>query len=329
MTGRRALRILVQALGAVLGVALFFWALRMAFTPENQASVRRLLDAPWRLVAAMILLNVATIIVNGLVFWVTSIPVKRVGVLSAILTNAVSSFLAFLPFKISALTRIYLHHRRDGVPLRGVVGWMIGAGLTALAAMVPVVAACALAPVVGGWWLVIAIAGAFACTAIGVWLARLADARIPWLRALSLGSTVVARNAWVMHAGCALRLLDFALQTGRFLVAASAMGLAVAPARAALDATVYFVIGAASPGGVLGFREGGLAWIRSLMSVDDDAAEQIALLALAVTGAEAATFCVLAVIAAAWMRLDRLVFRAAAEELAAEDAGLTPPPPAD
>ncbi|MGP1310372.1 MAG: hypothetical protein ACTS27_09265, partial [Phycisphaerales bacterium] len=151
--------------------------------------------------------------------------------------------------------------------------------------------------------------GAFSCTLLGVALARLADTRVPALRVASLGSYVVARDAKVMLVACALRLADIAIQTGRFLIAAKALGMALGIDKAAFDAAVYFLIGAASPGGVLGFREGGLAWLGELLAVDDAAAEQIALLALAVTGAEAATFCVLAVLAAGVMRLDRLLIR--------------------
>lgn len=312
---------MVQALGAIVGVGLFVWALRLAFTPENQDAVRRLLDAPLGLILAMAALNVATIVVNGLCFWITARPVRPVPASSAILTNAVCSMLAFLPFKISAITRVYLHHTRDGVPLRSMIPWMVGYGLTAIAAFGPIVAAAAFAPRLGGAWLPLGVAGALACTTAGVGMARLADRRLPLLRALSLGSTVVVRDARVMLAACALRLGDLAIQAGRFLVAAQAMGFALSAERAALDASIYFLIGSASPGGVLGFREGGLAWLGEVFSVDNAAAEQIALLALAVTGAEAATFAVLAVIAAGVMRLDRLVFRAAKAELAAEEPG--------
>jgi hypothetical protein len=213
---------------------------------------------------------------------------------------------------------VYFHHTRDGLPLRAVVPWMVGYGLTAVASFGPFIVAAALAPLIGPAWLVVGVLGAFSCTMLGVGLARLGDQRLPALRKLSLGSNIVVSDARVMVIACTLRLADIAIQTGRFLVAAKAMGLALAPDRAAFDASVYFLIGAVSPGGVLGFREGGLAWIGKALAIDEKAAEQIALLALAVTGAEAATFCVLAVIAAGIMRLDRLVFRAAKEELAAE-----------
>ena len=323
MSRKRLVRVLVQALGAAIGVALFVWALRLAFAPENQDAIRRLLDAPLWLAGAMIALNIATIVVNGLTFWVTAKPVYPIPARSAILVNAVCSFLAFLPFKISAIARVYLHHTRDGLPLRAVVPWMVGYGLTAVATFGPFIAASALAPIIGPAWIVIGVLAAFACTMLGVGLARLGDRRIPAIQKLSLGSSVVVRDAKVMTTACVFRLSDIAIQTGRFIVAAKAMGIMLAPDRAAFDASVYFLIGAVSPGGVLGFREGGLAWIGDLLSLDAQAADQIALLALAVTGAEAATFCVIAVIAAGVMRLDKLVFRAAKEELAAEEAAET------
>jgi hypothetical protein len=323
MNGRRLVRVMVQVVGAIVGVALFVWALRMAFTPDNQEAIRRLLDAPLWLAGAMILLNIGTVVVNGLIFWVAAKPISPIPAKSAVLTNAVCSLLAFLPFKLSAIARVYLHHKRDGMPLRSTIPWMVGYGLTAIAAFTPFILAAMLSPLIGAWWIVAGAIGAFACTGIGVLCARLADERAPALRKVSLGSWVIVRDAPTMFVGCALRLVDVGLQTGRFLVAAKAMGLALSVDRAALDATVYFLIGAISPGGVLGFREGGLAWLGELFGVDDKGAEQIALLALAVTGAEAATFCVLAIVAAFAMRLDKLIIRAAEKELEAEGS---PPP---
>lgn len=309
---------MIQVIGAVIGVALFLWALRLAFTPENQDAIQRLLNAPLWLAGAMIALNIATLVINGLCFWITAKPVRPVPAGSAILTNAVCSFLAFLPFKISAISRVYFHHKRDGVPLRSMVPWMVAYGLTAVAAFVPFIGAALLASVIGPAWLLVGVVGAFACTMLGVALARLADGPLPVLRVISLGSTVVVRDARVMTIACVLRLADIAVQTGRFLVAAKALGMAVTVDKAAFDAAVYFLIGAVSPGGVLGFREGGLAWLGELLAVDEQAAQQIALLALAVTGAEAATFCVLAVLAAGVMRLDRLIVGAAERALEQE-----------
>ncbi|MGP1310371.1 MAG: hypothetical protein ACTS27_09260 [Phycisphaerales bacterium] len=145
MTRRRLVRVMIQVIGAALGVGLFVWALRLAFTPENQDAIRRLLDAPLWLAGAMVALNVATIVVNGLCFWITARPVRPISGWSAILTNAVCSFLAFLPFKISAISRVYFHHKRDGVPLRAMVPWMVGYGLTAIAVFPPFILAAMLA----------------------------------------------------------------------------------------------------------------------------------------------------------------------------------------
>ena len=259
----------------------------------------------------MFLLNVATIVVNGLGFWVTSRPVKPVPALNCILTNAVCSFLAFLPFKASFIVRVLIHHKRDGVSMRAMVPWMFGFGLSAMGAFIPLLIAAMLAPTLGRWWVLAGVGGAFLCTFLGSMLAKLAAARVAWLRALSLGSYVVVKETPVMMGACAFRLLDTGIQTGRFLVAAAAMGIALPVERAVFDATVYYMIGSASPGGVLGFREGGLAWLASLLNLDDDAINEVALLALAVTGAEAAFFCVFAVIAAGVMRLDKLVLRRA------------------
>ncbi|MBX3353590.1 MAG: hypothetical protein KF684_11715 [Phycisphaeraceae bacterium] len=309
MKAHPAVRIAVQALGAAIGVVLFVWTIRLAFTPQNQESIQGLLRAGPLLIFVMFLLNLATIVINGLGFWIASKPVRPVPALSCILTNAVASFLAFLPFKTSFIVRVLIHNKRDGVSMRLMVPWMLGFGLSTIGAFFPMLLASTLAPQIGWRWVPLGVAGAYVCTVIGSLLGKLASKRVAWLRALSLGSYVVVRDTPVMLWACTFRLLDTGVQAGRFLVVAAAMGISLPIERAVFDATVYYMIGSASPGGVLGFREGGLAWFASLLNLDDDAINEVALLALAVTGAEAAFFCVFAVIAAGVMRLDRLVLK--------------------
>lgn len=309
MTRRRMLRVAVQALGAAIGVALFVWTLRLAFTPENQESIERLLHAGPRLIGAMLALNLATVTLNGLIFWITAKPLHPISPAGAVLTNAVCSFLAFLPFKVSFFARMFIHHRRDGVPLRVMAPWSVGYGLGAIAVFAPMLVGAALAPRIGSLWLVVGVGGAFGCTLLGSVLAKVASARSPLLRTLSLGSYAVVRDTPVMLLACALRVLDLGVQAGRFLVAAAALGLALPIGQAVFDSTLYFLVGSVSPGGVLGFREGGLAWYATLIDLSEAKVDQVALLALAVTGAEAASFLIFAVIAAGALRVDRMIFR--------------------
>lgn len=314
MKRRTIARIALQALGAIVGVALFVWTIRLAFTPENQESIERLLHAGPLLMLSMVALNLATVVINGLVFWITAKPVHPIPASSAVLTNAVCSFLAFLPFKASFIARMVIHHKRDGVSLRHMAPWAIGYGLGAIASFTPMLLAAAMAPRIGALWIPLGVGGAFACTLLGTLLAKFAAARSSWMRAASLGSYVIVKNTPVMMIACSLRVLDMGVQAARFLVAAAALGFVLPVGQAVFDATVYFLVGSVSPGGVLGFREGGLTWFASLLDLSEKAIEQVALLALAVTGAEAATFFVFAVIAAGALRLDRLLLRRTLED---------------
>lgn len=296
-------RIAVQCAGLLIGIALFAWAVSLALSDANQASWDAIRSAEARVVAAMIGLSLFSLVLNGLMFWCTLLPLRRLAPLEVVGVNAIATFLSLLPFKVGLATRVLIHHRRDGVRFREIVSWIAAMGALALAVLLPLTAA-------GLWrrdldilWAVGAGGGILACNVAGVALGRLAEAR-PWLARLSLGSWRIVRLPATVIAHLALRLLDVAVLAGRFLVAAAIAGVTLPPDQAVLIATMYFLLSVLAPAGTLGFREGGVAGLAILLGYDESS---IVLIALIVSAAEIAAAGALALPAAVVLRPDRLL----------------------
>ncbi len=79
MRGRRML----QLAAFLAGLALLAWCITLAFRPENRESVKKLLDADPGVVAGLFAVSLASIALNGTVFWLTIRPVRGVPFASA------------------------------------------------------------------------------------------------------------------------------------------------------------------------------------------------------------------------------------------------------
>src|SRR5437899_1941022 len=87
---RRLLRVLIQILGFAAGIASLGWCVTQAFKTNPHDPVNkfeRLLDAPRELLIAMFALSFATMTVNGLLFWVGLLPVRRLRATDVVATN--------------------------------------------------------------------------------------------------------------------------------------------------------------------------------------------------------------------------------------------------
>jgi hypothetical protein len=102
-------RLCVQALGFVLALVLLGWCIRAALSEENREQLERLGNASAGQVLLLLGLSAATLLLNGLLFWVTLRPVQRVPVVDHLATNALATFLALLPFKLGTLVRVAIN----------------------------------------------------------------------------------------------------------------------------------------------------------------------------------------------------------------------------
>jgi len=303
---RSLARIVVQLVGFGLSLALLGWCVSLALSEENRQAFENLRSGSGVQAGGLIALSLGTIAVNGVAWWALMRPVRALDLGGVSAVNALATLLSYLPFKLSVMARVALHNRRDGVTIM-----RMGAWFAAFSAMVVVV----VGPVVlvglwrrstdRVWWvgsvtlLMVAVAGLFVASRLfrgaegtarvraiaGVLRIGLLDR---FLRSnayahLHDGFTMTGHGPAVLVAG-AMRVADLVIQAARFYVAARILGVELGADAAVLLSVVYFAIGVASPFGVVGTREGGTTLIAGALAGGN---EQLAAIALLVSGSEA------------------------------------------
>jgi hypothetical protein len=324
-------RLLVQLAGFAVSLALLGWCLSMALTPDNREQLQRLWGASPFQIGGLLLLSLLTLQINGMIFWTVLRPVRRLRLPDMLATNALATFLTYLPFKASALVRILIHNRRDRIPVLTIGAWFAAIAMLLLVALAPAAAAAAWRQQIDGLWLALTIGGQAALGGSLLMVARtfrggrghariVAIAAVLRLRPLE---RVLASRAWTsLHAGfdmlacpkviiaaTALRLADIAVLAARFSLAAAIFGIDLPLDQAILISLSHFVIGVLSPFGVLGAREAGATSIAALLATGTDPAGTFAAVVLLVSATEAMVFLLGASIGLAWLRPDRLLRR--------------------
>ncbi len=302
------LRIAVQAIGFLIGVALLVWCVSLALDKADAEQWERLRRAGFGPAALLLGLTVFTVALNGAAFWMTLLPLRRLKLIDLIAVNAIATFLAYLPFKLGAMARVLIHRRRDHLPFREIIAWMAGFSALSLATLLPLVIVGGLRPRIDATTVALGLGGVVAANGLGVALGRLSE-RWAWLAALSMGSWRVVRNPGTVGACMLAKLSDIAVHVARFTVAASVLGIDLSLDRAVLFALAYFLLGVLSPVGMVGIREGGLViGGAALFALDEAARENLARLVLLVSASEVVAIIPLALAGAAWLRVDRLFF---------------------
>lgn len=310
-------RIALQLSGLVVGLGLLVWVVMLATNQRNTESIDALRAAPVGVFVALIGLSLVSVVLNGAMFWVVLRPLARISLLETIAVNAMATFLSILPFKISLLTRSLIHHRRHRLRYKIIVSWIAATGALAMTVLLPLAAAGLWRQQLDALWWITACGGVVICNCIGIVLGRAAQNQ-PILRTLSLGAHVIVRHPQVAIQHGALRLLDMGVLTGRFLVAASIIGMTLDPDQAVLIATTYFLLSVLTPAGTLGPREMGVAALGFVQG--DGIAQQLALAALVVSLAEILSAASLSAIGAVRIKPYRILFGRPAPD------GTTPKP---
>lgn len=338
-----AWRVASRVAAVLLSVGLLGGTLWFALGNEaNRDAIGRLADASQSQVLGLVGLSVLAIVLNGLIFWLLILPVKQIGLVGTIATNAIATFLASVPFKLSVMARVAIHVRRDGVPLAYVGPWFAAIAASLAGSIGPlVVAAYFQRDAINARW--VGIAGGLVLASWGamVLLARsLGNGRgIGWLRAIGRKQPIQAVEDLVhtpfvtkldeglgmlcdpVTVGMVLviRLLDLMGVAGRFLIAASVIGIEMTFADAFIYAITYFVIGVVSPTGSLGAREGGTALVAVLLA-DEDAQRVLAVVPIVVGGAELLVNAACAGLGVVYVRPDRLLQARGADDPAGDPA---------
>lgn len=332
---RRVLRLAVQTIGFLIGLALMGWCVRTALSDDNREQLARLREASVGQVALLLALSAGTLLINGLLFWITLRPVQKVRASDHVAINALCTFLAFLPFKLGTLTRVAINNRRDKVPLLTIGAWYGVMFAVMLAAYLPAMGASVWRRGIDSVWSVACLGGAAGLCALMVLVARpfAGEAGLGRLHALidHIRLPIVSRLARTDHfermhtaaamaaspidmaGGVALRLLDLGVMSARFVVAGSIVGIAFGWEEAVLVASAYYIIGMLSPFGMLGAREAGTVWMAGTLGLaastgqsTEEIASSLTVLTLFITGTESIVLVGGAAAGLAWLRPDRL-----------------------
>jgi len=321
---RRLWLVLIQTIGFAGGIAMLWWAVRVAMSEENRSQLAKLSDAsPFELLTLMSLAALS-VGFNGIIFWVLINPIYKLRATDVIATNAIATFLAYLPFKLSVVSRFVIHNRRDKIPVLTIGAWILAEALLMMAVFGPM-------GVVSWWlqeinllWWVGAIVGVVVSTLAGCWVARLlaGEGGVDWLARIVGGRFAGTDSFARLHSGFVMlgnarsamicnmfRVLDVLGFAMRFYVAARVLDLPISASDSLLLGTTYFMIGAASPFGMLGTREAGTIAIASLIGIssaaiteDQSGTVPIAATVLFVTAVEAVVNLGCAGFGIAWLR---------------------------
>ncbi len=349
----RAIRLVLQSVGFLIGLVLLGWCIRVALSDENREQLARLREASVGQVSLLLALSAGTLLINGLLFWITLRPVHKIRAIDHVAINAVCTFLAFLPFKIGTLSRVAINNRRDGVPLLTIGAWYGVMFAIMLAAYIPAMGASIWRRGLDTTWWIVCLGGAALLCALMVGIARLfaGETGIARLHKIidSIRLPIVSRLARTEHfdrvhtaaamaaspldmaGGIALRLLDLGVMSWRFVVAGSIVGVAFGWEEAVLVASAYYIIGMLSPFGILGAREAGTVFMAGALGIaastgqsTEEVAPSLTVLTLFITGTESIVLLAGAAAGTVWLRPDRLLRKAPEETPLPEETPSTP-----
>lgn len=322
---RRVLGIVVQVIGFGIDIAMLGWAVQMALRPENREQLQKLSDATPAELLMLLTLAACSVAFNGLLFWVVINPVQRLRPTDVIATNAIATFMAYLPFKLSVVARFVIHNRRDRVPVLTIGARLLAIAILMAAVLGPITLTSIWLKQVNTLWWLVSLSGVFACTFVGSALSRqlAGDVGITRLSRLGLSERVTHHSAFCrVHSGFEmlgntraalianlLRLIDIIAFAMRFYIAARVLDLPLTAQDSLLLGATYFLIGAASPAGMLGTREAGTIAIAQLVGISSGALSEtdsgqipIAATVLFVTAVEAVVNLGCAGFGIAWLK---------------------------
>ncbi len=258
---RRLLRMAVQFLGFLVGIALIAWCVQKAFGGEHgERLLRQLREAPPWMLATLGAATMVSLFANGSLFFALIRPVAPLRFVDIQAVNLLASFLNYapLPFRLGLAARVGYHWRVDGLSLTTIATWLVAAAVSMVVAFAAGAAALPLAAKAGlGIYAVIVVALA----AVGVFVASFL-AGWPFLARRLKGAERTLTDRTTFGAATGFRLLDMAAWALRMVVAAKVLDLPLTTTEAALLGLAA-VVASMNPLGRFGFREAAVAWLAS------------------------------------------------------------------
>jgi hypothetical protein len=294
---REPKRLAISLLGFVAGLGLLVWVILQAVgDEESRAGWDRMLDAsPW-LVLAMFACTLASSVVNGLSFHLTSRPIGAVDGWSLQRLNFVAGLANYAPVRLGPLARIVWHLNVDRMRVVTMSAWFAVMAILVLLALGPAMTATFARPqldLVWGLLLVVQVV-------IAVLMLRWVGAIVFRRHGQDIDRILRARG--ILWGAIALRLADLAAFWGRMWAASAILGMSFTPGQLLLLALVAYV-GSLVPFGRAGFQQFLVASAAGWINMEaGDVASGMAQLALLESAAEFAFYLVTGAICLPWYR---------------------------
>ncbi len=289
-------RLAIQLIGFAIGLGLIVWLARSAFQTDGRDGLRN--RATTGTLAGLIACSLASILINGMNFWIVVRPVRREGFWAIQSVNATASMLNFAPIRLGLVSRYIYHMRVDRMSFLFVTGWIFAIVISLMIVMGSASLATVLHPSIDMWWLLIA------SVPIGLAIILLPLLiRIPAIQKKTRGSERMLSDRTALSGSLILRFLDLLTWAGRLWFASVLLDTGLS-AGDVLLLSIFAVIMSLNPLGRIGFREAAIAWIAPMLAEStlssDELDAQFAQLALIESGAEAMVVIPVGLMAAIW-----------------------------
>jgi len=269
--------LLLQAIGFALGAGFLVWLLWFS----GPGLWSRLKGAEPRLLLALAGCSVASLLLNGAIFWLAVRPIRPLPFVELQCVNAFAGLVNYAPVRLGVVARILWHLRVDRLRVREVAAWFASVSYTIL---VPLGAALAAALLVTtlDWRFALLMA---ALVTIGGVVAPWA-AKTNLIRRRTNGLERVITDPVVLWGSMALRIADLGFWAARMLVAVEILGLGLTPGQAVMLAMANLAV-TLNPIGRIGYREAAVTLVASrLLAGEGDLLRQSGELALVESAGE-------------------------------------------
>jgi hypothetical protein len=249
-------RAALQVVGFALGTALVLWVVKGALdaaADPSRAGIMESVRAAWQsrpwLVAGIAITTVLSLVIDGALFWLVLLPVRRLGFMEIQWLTCVTATSNFFPVRLGIPVRYAYALLANRMPFAEATAWFVAVTLVILVSLGAITAATAAFPQPGAGWAALVLAGIGA----GWFVFRHAAALGPVARRLGPWLPMVT-TPWTYWTGTLIRVAEVFLWIVRMWCAAEILDLG-------LDFATVTVLGVASiavmlnPLGRLGFRE--------------------------------------------------------------------------
>jgi hypothetical protein len=249
-------RAALQVVGFALGTALVLWVVKGALdaaADPSRAGIMESVRAAWQsrpwLVAGIAITTVLSLVIDGALFWLVLLPVRRLGFMEIQWLTCVTATSNFFPVRLGIPVRYAYALLANRLTFMQATAWFMALTLVILVSLGAVVAATILVPEPGVAW------GALV-------LAALAIGGFALHRIASLGAVRSRMNGWermlttpgTYWAGAVLRVLEVLLWVARMWCASEILGLGLSFATVTVLGVAAIAV-MLNPLGRIGFRE--------------------------------------------------------------------------